>query len=140
VALTKSLRDASQAALADQLDQTVSALAQGVKDMQATADQANKEFPDKKFDDEAWTKLAPGHRALDVLLNELNIYSVAPVAIFDVARVWPVGQGVRYGVGPGLRLSVVNVNFTSGYAYNPQRLPGEKLGALLFSLDVTGIF
>ena len=139
-ALTKSLRAAAQTALADQFDQTVSALAQGVKDMQAIADQADKDFPTKKFDDEAWTKLAPGHRALDVLLNELNIYSIAPVTIFDVARVWPVGQGVRYGVGPGLRLSLVNVNFTLGYAYNPQRLPGEKPGAILFSLDVTELF
>ncbi len=27
--------------------------------------------------------------------------------MFDIARVWPVGEGVRYGIGPGLRLSLV---------------------------------
>jgi hypothetical protein len=139
-ALTKSLRDASQTTLADQFDQTVSTLAQSVKEMQANMDQVATQFPDKKYEDQAWKKLAPGHRAIDVFLNELNLYSVAPVAIFDVARVWPVGQGVHYGIGPGLRLSLVNVNFTFGYAYTPQRLPMEKPGAILFSLDVSGLF
>jgi hypothetical protein len=139
-ALTKSLREASQTALADQLDQAISALAQGANALQASADLVDKKFPDKPFEDKAWKKLAPGHRAIDVFLNELNLYSVAPVAIFDVAHVWPVGQGVRYGIGPGLRLSLVNVNFTFGYAFNPLRAPGEKSGAIFFKLDVTGLF
>ncbi len=139
--LTTTLRAASQAALAGQLDQAVSTMAQGITQLKADADLLSTTLPgNKKFEDEAWKKLAPGHRAIDVLLNQLNIYSVAPVAIFDVARVWPVGQGVRYGVGPGLRLSLVNVNFTFGYAYNPKRLPSEKSGAIFFSLDVTGLF
>src|SRR5882672_3871783 len=55
------------------------------KDIRDAAD-----LPSKKFEDEAWRKLAPGHRAIDVFLNQLNVYSVSPVAIFDVARVWPV--------------------------------------------------
>ena len=142
-ALTKSLRGASQNALADQLDAAVSALAKGADALQSAVDLVNKNFPDNpndQFHDQAWAKLAPGHRAIDVFLNELNLYSIAPVVMFDVARVWPVGEGVRYGVGPGLRLSLVNVNFTFGYAYNPQRLPGEKHGALFLSLDVTGLF
>ncbi len=94
-ALTKSLRGASQTALADQFDQTVSALARGVKEIQTISNEVDKGFRDKKFEDAAWRKLAPGHRALDVFFNELNLYSIAPVAIFDVARVWPVGQGDR---------------------------------------------
>ena len=141
--LTKSLRAASQTALADELDKAVSALAKGADDLQSAVKKVQEAFPDKhpdRFDDQAWTKLAPGHRALDVFLNELNLYSIAPVAMFDIARVWPVGEGVRYGIGPGLRLSLVNVNFTFGYAYNPQRLPKEKHGALFFSLDVTELF
>lgn len=139
-ALTRSLRAASQAAAADTLDQMVSGLAQGAGDLQATVDQVNRNFPEAKFEDEAWKKLAPGHRAMDVFLNQLNICSIAPVAMFDAAKVWPVGQGVRYGFGPGLRLSLVNVNFTFGYAFNPDRQPSEKAGAIFFSLDVTGLF
>ena len=139
-ALTASLRAASQAAIGDKLDQMVSGLAQEASKLQATVNQVNKNFPDKKFEDEAWKKIAPGHRAIDVFLNELNIYSIAPVAIFDVARVWPVGQGVRYGFGPGLRVSLVNVNFTFGYAFNPDRQPSEKAGAIFFGLDVTELF
>lgn len=39
-------------------------------------------LPTKKYEDQAWQKLAPGHRALDVFLHELNIYSVAPIRNF----------------------------------------------------------
>jgi hypothetical protein len=139
-ALTKTLREASQTALAGQLDQAVVDMAKGAGDMQMSITDAETKFPDQKFIDEGWAKIAPGHRALDVLLNQLNIYSVAPVAIFDVARVWPVGQGVRYGIGPGIRLSLVNVNLTFGYAYNPHRLPSEKSGAIFVKMDITGLF
>jgi hypothetical protein len=77
---------------------------------------------------------------LDVFLHQLNLYSIAPVAIFDVARVWPLDVGVHYGVGPGLRLSLANANFTMGYAFNPQRAGPEKAGAIFFKLDVTSLF
>ena len=90
-------------------------------------------LPSKKYDDQAWQTLAPGHRAIDVFLHELNIYSVSPVAMFDVARVWPVTEGVRYGVGPGLRLSLVNANFTLGYGFNPQRSDRESIGRSFLS-------
>jgi hypothetical protein len=133
--LTKSLSDASQTALANEIDQTVTVLVQEAGGLQAADN-----LPKKKFEDDAWKKLAPGHRAIDVFLNELNVYSVSPIMIFDVARVWPAAQGVRYGIGPGLRLSLVNVNFTFGYAYNPQRLPSEKPGAIFIALDVSGLF
>ena len=138
--LTNSLRAVSQQALAGQFDQVVSALAQGAVDIQTDVNQVAAQFPQAKYDALAWKKLAPGHRAIDVILNELNIYSFSPVVMFDVARVWPVGQGVRYGIGPGLRLTLVSVNLTFGYAYNPQRLPGEKSGAILFNLDVSQLF
>ena len=57
-----------------------------------------------------------------------------------MARVWPVNEGVRYGVGPGLRLSLVNANFTIGYVFNPRRVGPEKAGAIFFKLDVTTLF
>jgi hypothetical protein len=96
------------------------------------------DVPKGKYLDAAWKDLAPGHRALDVLLHDLNIYSIAPVAMIDAARVWP--GGVRYGIGPGLRMSLLNVNLTFGYSYNPRRLPGEKPGAIYVKLDFTSLF
>ena len=133
--LTKSLRDEAQSDLANQIELSMNdakTLGNDIRD----ADN----LPSEKYEDQAWQTLAPGHRAIDVFLHELNIYSVSPVAIFDVARVWPVGEGVRYGVGPGLRLSLVNANFTVGYGFNPQRSDRESVGAIFFKLDVTGLF
>jgi hypothetical protein len=133
--LTKNLRDTSKTDLADHLDSLVNdarTLGNSIRD----ADN----LPSSKYDDQAWQALAPGHRAIDVFLHELNVYSISPVAMFDVARVWPVNQGVHYGVGPGLRLSLVNVNFTVGYGFNPQPGKGESIGAISFKLDVTSLF
>jgi hypothetical protein len=77
---------------------------------------------------------------LNAFLYELNIYSIAPVAVVDVARVWPTNTGTRFAVGGGARLSLVNMNFTLGYAANPKRQRGEGPGALFVSLDVSDLF
>jgi len=94
----------------------------------------------QRADAHAERDFAVAERVLDTFLYQLNIYSVAPVGIFDVARVWPSGVGVRYAVGGGVRLGLASVNFTVGYAANPSRLPGEGPGALFFKLDVTNLF
>lgn len=97
-------------------------------------------LPSGIFEQRARQTLEPAHRALDAFLNRLNVYSVAPVGLFDVARVWPVDRGVHYGVGGGVRLSLANVNLTLAYAANPRRAPSEKAGSILFRLDVTSLF
>jgi hypothetical protein len=79
-------------------------------------------------------------RVLNSFLYQLNLLSVAPVGILDVARVWPASVGTRYAAGGGVRLSLVNANFTLGYAFNVQKRPGEGPGALFLSLDVTDLF
>jgi hypothetical protein len=79
-------------------------------------------------------------KVLNTILYEVNAYSIAPTAIFDVARVWPTSIGTHYAVGGGARLSIVNANFTLGYAANPNRAKGEGPGALFFSIDVTDLF
>jgi hypothetical protein len=84
--------------------------------------------------------LAPAHRVLDVFLHELNIYSIAPVAIFDAARISPSGVGTRYGVGGGVRFSLVNVNVSTSYVFNVRRAASESPGAFFFQLDVTNVF
>jgi len=81
-------------------------------------------------------------RVLRTILNDLNIWSVSPVGIFDVARIDPqpnnANGGLRYAPGAGLRLILVShVNFTVGYARNLHRLPGEGTGALFFSMGIT---
>lgn len=77
---------------------------------------------------------------LDTFTKELNWIAVSPVGIFDAARLWPDKSGIRYGVGGGLRLSLVNFNVTTGYAFNPKRIPGEPRGAIVFTMDVTDMF
>ena len=133
--LTRSLRQASQANLANQIDMLMNSITTLGQEINKT-----NNLPSSKYDDQAWEKLAPGHRAIDVFLHQLNIYSISPVAFFDVARIWPADRGVIYGVGPGLRLSLVNANFTFGYAFNPQRTGQEKPGAIFFKLDITNLF
>jgi hypothetical protein len=78
--------------------------------------------------------------ALDAFVNELNIVAVSPVAVFDVARVWPDNAGTRFGVGGGARISLINFNLTLGYSFNPRRRPGDGRGAFFFTMDFTDIF
>jgi hypothetical protein len=76
-------------------------------------------------------------RALDAFVHEINLVSVDPVAIFDVAYASPAVRDtfVRYSVGGGVRLTVGSmVSFSLGYAVNPNRGRGEPAGALFFEM------
>ena len=77
---------------------------------------------------------------LDAVTNEINLVAVAPVGMFDVARIFPDNNGTRFGVGGGLRLSVANLNVTFGYVVNLKRKQNEGHGAFTFSFDITNIF
>ena len=83
-------------------------------------------------------------RVLGVFFRELNIVAISPVVTFDAARLGPLnapGQsGFRYGSGPGIRLSLVNVDFTAGYSFNLNRRMGEGRGAFTFTLDISDLF
>jgi hypothetical protein len=84
-------------------------------------------------------------RTLDIILKELNIASVSPVFVFDAAHIGPANNGpysgTRYGVGGGLRFSLLNmVNVTGGYAWNANRRAGEVPGAVFFSLTTRNLF
>ncbi|HEY6969197.1 MAG TPA: hypothetical protein VJA94_08335 [Candidatus Angelobacter sp.] len=84
-------------------------------------------------------------RTIDVILNQMNITSVSPVGIFDVAHIGPAANipysGTRYGVGGGLRFTLVStVSFTGGYAWSPVRRQGEGAGAFFFSLTTRNLF
>jgi hypothetical protein len=83
-------------------------------------------------------------RVLDVIFRELNLVSVSPLVMIDVARIGPQANPtynkLRYGLGGGVRLSLVSLDFDLGYSWNPNRLPGERRGAFVFSLNVSDLF
>jgi hypothetical protein len=83
-------------------------------------------------------------RLLDVIFRELNLYSIAPFAMFDAARIGGTGSPafdkLRYAAGPGVRFSVVNFNVNVGYALNINKQPGERFGSIYFSLNVSDLF
>ncbi len=117
-----------------------SALRQAITESRQTLQSDLATVDTKGAETRANADFSSAERVLNAFLHELNIYSIAPVAIFDVARVWPAGSGVHYAAGGGLRLSLVNVNFTLAYAANPVRQTGEGSGALFMSLDVSDLF
>ena len=80
---------------------------------------------------------------IDQFLNELNLWHIAPVGFFDIARIGPPpasGSAFRYGVGGGVRLGLLNVELTVGYSFNLNRQPSEGRGAFIASLDIRDIF
>ena len=83
-------------------------------------------------------------RTLNTLFNDVNIYSLGPVFVFDVARIGPANGGLggtRYGPGGGIRLELASVaHFTLGYAWNVNRGPGEGLGNVFFSIGIRDLF
>jgi len=138
--LIKSLQGVSQGALASQMQSSlndVEKAAAEIKDILA-------QLASPVYETQAKATLAPAHRIIDIFLHDLNIYSIAPVAIFDAARVWgastALDSGAQYGVGGGVRFSLVNVNLTAVYAYDPNWVKPRKPGAVVFKFDVTNLF
>jgi hypothetical protein len=46
----------------------------------------------------------------------------------------------RYGLGTGIKFSLVTMDVTAGYCWNITRKPGEPRGAFVFSLDISDLF
>lgn len=81
-------------------------------------------------------------RALDAFIYDINLVSIDPVLIYDVAYAGPSVRDafVRHSVGGGLRLTLGStVSFTLGYAANPNRGRGEPAGAVFFDMKVNDI-
>ena len=83
-------------------------------------------------------------RVLGVFFRETNIVAVSPVVMFDAARLRvndrPNTDRFRYGIGSGIRFSLINVDFTAGYSFNPNRQPHEPRGAFVFRMDINDLF
>jgi hypothetical protein len=83
-------------------------------------------------------------RLLDVIFRELNLYTVSPFALVDVARLGGTHSALfqrnRYAAGGGIRFSLVNFNVDIGYGFNVNRQRGERVGALFFAMNVSDLF
>lgn len=81
---------------------------------------------------------------LGVFFREANLVAVSPVLMFDAAKLRvsgsPQTDRFRYGVGGGIRFSLINVDFTAGYSVNPTRRLNEPRGALILRMDINDIF
>jgi hypothetical protein len=131
----RHLQLASLSSLATDMDafgQTIDSLGSRIKDVLVQLDSP-------EYVARARRELAVAHNVVDSFLHELNIYAIAPVALFDVARIWPNLGGARYALGGGVRLSLVNTNFTVAYAFNPRHHPSESTGALFLKFDVSSL-
>jgi hypothetical protein len=87
-------------------------------------------------------QMARPRQVVDTLRREANMFAVGLFGIADAGRLWPDPNGTRYAYGGGVRLSVVNVNFSLGYAANPNPLPQlhQGHGAVLLVIDYTNLF
>jgi hypothetical protein len=83
-------------------------------------------------------------RVMGVFFREANLVAVSPVLMFDAARLRvsddPNTNRFRYGVGGGIRFSLINVDFTAGYSVNPNRRSNEPRGALVLRMDINDLF
>jgi hemolysin activation/secretion protein len=108
--------------------------------MTADFNQIDQDTAQKKAtDDMAFTR-----RTLNTLFNDVNIYSISPVFVFDIARIGPHSGplgGTRYGPGAGIRLELATTaHFTLGYAWNVRQGPGEGRGNIFFAIGVRDLF
>jgi hypothetical protein len=79
---------------------------------------------------------------IDTLRHEANSFAFSLVGIADAGRIFPDPNGTRFAIGGGGRFSLVNVNFTVGYAFNPSphKELGQGRGALLIGFTYTNLF
>ena len=127
---------------------SVSQLASASTDLTAQVSALREQFAaidNRRSAERAGHDMAYAERALTIITRQMNITSISPVFIFDVAHIGPAGDdpysGYRYAVGGGLRFTLAStVSFTATYAVNPRRRPGEGSGALVFSLTTRNLF
>jgi hypothetical protein len=102
------------------------------------------QIDENRAQQQATADMAFTRRTLNTLFNDVNIYSISPVVVFDVARIGPrsgaVG-GTRYGPGAGIRFELATTaHFTLGYAWNVNQGPGEGRGNIFFAIGVRDLF
>jgi hypothetical protein len=123
--------------LSQLVDTTIAASAERVEQIHAEMEKGFALIDQNSAAQQAQSEMSYVKRALDSILYEMNLLSLGPIVMFDVAHLGPAGSklGTRYGIGAGLRFTLVShVDFTMGYAANPKRIAGERPGAFFFSM------
>jgi hypothetical protein len=115
-----------------------------VKQIQRMAQKAFNKLKVPKAEATANQTVSYVGRILGVFFRETNIVAVSPVVMFDAARLridnLPDTNRFRYGIGSGLRFSLINVDFTAGYSFNPSRRLNEPRGAFVLRMDINDLF
>jgi hypothetical protein len=137
--LTKDLGDLESLAPAPETDR-IKTLQNSIESLQSAIVNDLAEVDVNKAEARATRDLSAAKPMLNAFLHELNLIAISPVVIFDAARLWPDPEGMRYGVGGGIRVTVVTLNLTLGYAVNPNPRFQEGRGALFFSMKVANLF
>lgn len=125
-------------------DATISAATSRVETLRKAMLAEFKQIDEKRAQKQATADMAFTRRTLNTLFNDVNIYSISPVFVFDVARLGPrngVFGGTRYGPGAGIRFELATTaHFTLGYAWNVNGGPGEGRGNIFFAIGVRDLF
>jgi hypothetical protein len=112
--------------------------------LEKRARRAFNNLPLNAMEQQADRDVAFAARSLDVIFREINLIEIAPVVTFDAARIGPAttpGFGkTHYGLGAGVRFSIVTLDFTAGYSFNLNRQPTEPRGAVLLSMTISDLF
>ncbi|HEY7164991.1 MAG TPA: hypothetical protein VIB79_10545 [Candidatus Binatia bacterium] len=117
-------------------DERIQAAGEALEQIHADMEREFAQIDQAEASRQAEAEMSYVKRTLNSIIYELNLASLGPVVMFDVAHIGPASSklGTRYGIGGGLRFTLVShVDFTIGYVANPKRLPGERPGAFSFS-------
>jgi len=125
-------------------DATISAATNRVETLRKAMTSEFSQIDDERAQKQATADMAFTRRTLNTLFNDVNIYSISPVFVFDVARIGPRNGtfgGTRYGPGAGIRFELATTaHFTLGYAWNVKQGPGEGRGNIFFAIGVRDLF
>jgi hypothetical protein len=125
-------------------DANISAATGRVETLRIAMTAEFKQIDEARAQKQATNDMAFTRRTLNTLFNDVNIYSISPVFVFDVARIGPrngVFGGTRYGPGAGIRFELATTaHFTLGYAWNVNQGPGEGRGNIFFAIGVRDLF
>lgn len=125
-------------------DATISAATSRVETLRKAMLAEFSQIDENRAQKQATADMAFTRRTLNTLFNDVNIYSISPVFVFDVAGIGPrngaIG-GTRYGPGAGIRFELATTaHFTLGYAWNVNQGPGEGRGNIFFAIGVRDLF
>jgi hypothetical protein len=125
-------------------DANISAATGRVETLRIAMTTEFKQIDEARAQKQATNDMAFTRRTLNTLFNDVNIYSISPVFVFDVARIGPRNGsfgGTRYGPGAGIRFELATTaHFTLGYAWNVNQGPGEGRGNIFFAIGVRDLF